>query len=273
MPFQADCHIHSMFSGDSESLPEETVHAALGKGLDKIIFTDHCECDGEKAFPPGIPAWEPFELANYVKYIETVRTRFSEAPIEIGTGLELGSAVHNKPFAEKVLSFYDWDFIIGSNHIVRGQYDFYYLNYREIDTEKIFRQYFEELYELAQDDNFDVLGHLYYFVRYAHRQGVEVHLEKYRADIAQIYKEIIQNGKGIEVNTSHIDREYGKAIPDLEYVRLFRECGGEIVTVGSDAHTSEAVGRGQKEALEILREAGFKAVASFTRRKPVFKDI
>jgi histidinol-phosphatase (PHP family) len=64
-----------------------------------------------------------------------------------------------------------------------------------------------------------------------------------------------------------------ETMPPVSLLRLYRECGGEIITIGSDAHQKEYVGLYQKEAGELLQEAGFNYLTTFTCRKPEFHRL
>ena len=47
--------------------------------------------------------------------------------------------------------------------------------------------------------------------------------------------------------------------------------GGEIITIGSDAHTPEGIANGFNRAAEVLSECGFKYYTIFENRLPEFK--
>ena len=57
----------------------------------------------------------------------------------------------------------------------------------------------------------------------------------------------------MEINTSGVDRCV-VYLPDAHYLRRFKELGGQIVTVGSDAHRANRVGQYSHQACEILTE-------------------
>ncbi|MCI7350510.1 MAG: histidinol phosphate phosphatase, partial [Ruminococcus sp.] len=91
--------------------------------------------------------------------------------------------------------------------------------------------------------------------------------------IAESFKTLISNGKGIEINTSGLRQKYGKTFPDLSYLKLYKDLGGEILTIGSDAHCTADLGKGVKEGSELAQAAGFKRICYFEERKPVFVEI
>ncbi|MDF2685666.1 MAG: histidinol phosphate phosphatase [Clostridia bacterium] len=268
--YKFDYHIHSKFSPDSKTEPSEILNVAAKKELNEIIFTDHCECNNNMALPPDVEKWPIFEPKSYVKALESLK---NSAPVKMGIGIEIGQATQGLEYADKILEAYDWDFTIGSLHNVRGEYDFCFLEYKDKDINNLFERYFEELYELVKWNKFSVLGHLYYPVRYIYNQGLSLNLNQYNSQISDIFKLLIKNGRGIEINTSGLWSKYNKTIPSIDYIKLYRQCGGEIITIGSDSHFSDKVGEGVDIAIEQLKEAGFKSVTAFEKQKPIFKDI
>ena len=56
-------------------------------------------------------------------------------------------------------------------------------------------------------------------------------------------------------------------------LKLYRSMGGEIITIGSDAHVPEHIGFHFDEAQELLRSCGFRYFTTYTRRKPEFHSL
>ena len=98
-------------------------------------------------------------------------------------------------------------------------------------------------------------------------------MEKYYPVIEKILEAVIKNGKGIEVNTSGLRQKYGKTFPDYDIIEKYRRLGGEIITVGSDAHCSDDLAKGTDKGIELVKKAGFKKVCCFIKHKPVYFDI
>jgi histidinol-phosphatase (PHP family) len=94
---------------------------------------------------------------------------------------------------------------------------------------------------------------------------------EHRELVDEILKELVRKGKGLEMNSSGVDR-CGGFLPTADYFLRFRELGGEIVTIGSDAHRCDRVGQYSKEACQILREI-FGYVCTFEGRNPVFHKL
>ena len=259
-----DFHMHSRLSFDSEADPAEMVRAAERAGLREICFTDHfdqhCRPDGHH---------DIFTVEEYAREYDGLTSE----RLLIRRGVEMGLTVWNRAVAEDFLSQRRFDFVIGSAHFA-GEYDPYFAEYWEgKDLATAFRFYLEQTLELVRlHDDFDVLGHLTYVCKSEHNPTHEAALYRdYREVSDEIMKVLIANGKGMEINTSGIDR-CNAFLPSADYLRRFKELGGEIVTVGSDAHAPGRVGQYTAEALELLRDI-FGYVCTFADRKPVFHKL
>ena len=166
------------------------------------------------------------------------------------------------------------DFVIGSIHQLSDAYGCQDLAYAaSADPEEARRQitdYLELVLRQAKWGKFSVQGHLTLPLRYINeRRGGHMTFDGFEAEVEEIYRTLIANGCGIEVNTNR-----GKdPLPDEKWLRLYRECGGEIITLGSDAHRAEHVGCCIRERQELLRECGFRAFCTFREMKPVFHDL
>jgi histidinol-phosphatase (PHP family) len=201
---------------------------------------------------------------------------FEHKDIKLLAGVELGQALQDEAMAEKILSMCGFDFVIGSLHNLKGFEDFAFLDYHitENAAPVLVGKYFNELLELAQWNKFDVLGHLTYPLRYI--QGVmkiSLDMSSYEYIIDEILKIVIQNGKGIEINTSGLRQALGLTMPNKAIVKRYKDLGGEIITVGSDAHCTKDLGKGIADAYELLKECGFDHVCYFEQRKPMFIKI
>ena len=165
----------------------------------------------------------------------------------------------------------------GSVHQVLGEMDFYFINYEKMTMDEIYallERYFKEVFELSRTNLFDVIGHITYCLRYMkQRHGIEADISRYDDIIEETFRNLAYNGKGIEINTSGLRQGFGDCFPNLKYARMYRNLGGEIITVGSDSHTVEDIAANTTEGIEIARAAGFTRLAYFKKRQPYFIDI
>lgn len=269
-----DYHIHSNCSSDGYNTMLEMALASFEKGVSILCFTDHVDLD---YYLTGEPDSDCFSKYDQMKTM--YKDALSGAPqgIKILMGIELGEGNHDPGRAKEIAATHDLDFILGSVHNLKGKPDFYDIKYND---EKFCRdlidKYMEELMELAQIDCFDVMAHIGYPVRYTRNAGfeVDISLASYGDEIRQILKTLIENGKGIEINCSGFRNPLiGGSIPAIDVIRLYKELGGEIITVGSDAHKTVHAGTGLKEGFDILHQLGYKYVTVYEKRKPQFIKI
>ncbi len=277
-----DCHTHTQFSVDSEADINECIEKAAELGLAAYAITDHCECN----------AWYPEEhytdksvhdSFNYrkdfygsVEAITELKEKYADK-LNLICGVELGQIMHDTEAAAIAASDERLDFIIGSVHQVLGEKDFFFLDYEKISMNEIYsllERYFKEIFELCKSGIPDVIGHITYCLRYMkQRHNICPDITRFDDIIAESFRVLAQNGKGIEINTSGLRQGFGDTFPDLRYVKLFRELGGEIISIGSDAHTPEDIGNGVAQGTEIAKLAGFTHLCYFKQRKPVFIEI
>jgi len=64
-----------------------------------------------------------------------------------------------------------------------------------------------------------------------------------------------------------------ETMPDLPILELYRELGGSIITVGSDAHTPDRVGYGFEQVRKKLLKAGFTQITVYEKRVPRQIDL
>ena len=119
--------------------------------------------------------------------------------------------------------------------------------------------------------DYSVLGHMDLIARYD-EAGIYP-FEKVRPMIEEILKIVIADGKGIEINTS--SRRYGltDSMPSANILKLYRELGGEIITIGSDSHQPEHLGAYIEETKELLRNLGYQQFCTYEKMEPIFHDL
>ena len=276
--FLADYHVHSSCSFDAEDRMAAMAKAELARGVSSVCFTDHVDFGMQETMQIGP---ERFQLPrSQVKQFIEAMERAPEG-IDIRLGLELGEGNHDIPRAKRVYAMPEYDFILGSLHNLFGEQDFYYLKYESYEQcWELYDRYLDELIDLAGAACFDCMAHIGYCLRYMHKQGFDAVMDmgRYGHKIDRLLRTLIENGKGIELNVADLvpggrSDAMGVTFPGLDVLRRYRELGGDIVTVGSDAHSVKAAGLGIKEGYELLAENGFRYVAVYKKHKPEFMRI
>ena len=264
----ADYHTHSTISPDAKGPMEDTCRAALEKGLSEIVFTDHFECraPGQKGFFFDLPY-----LEGYFKELSRCRALF-DGRLVIKSGIEMGQANVNPQMEKDVMDAFSFDYIIGSVHKL-DNIDLGNMTYTPESVDGICRENLRYLMQLSKTGTFDCMGHVDLVKRYAAKQGMAVDLMHYREELEEIFRTLIGRGKGIEINTSGLRQEAREALPSLSILKLYRSLGGEILTVGSDAHIGKDVAAGFNTARELALEAGFTRLALYRNNTPSFYSI
>jgi histidinol-phosphatase (PHP family) len=255
--FKADYHMHTKRSFDGDMDIKELCRKAISEGLIEIAITDHCDCNEEPHLYDLEACYEDFILAREL-YSDDINIRF---------GIELGQATQSKKYAFKLLKEGKFDFVLGSLHNLNGVEDFFYMDYEKYNIDALLKDYFIEMEEMVEQIDFDVLGHLDYPAKYLINQNISFDLMDYKEQIAEILKLIIKKGKGIEVNTSGYRSKMERTLPDFDILKLYKDLGGEIITIGSDAHHLHHIGFGIEEGLELIISAGFHYLSIFEGRK------
>lgn len=259
-----DYHLHTQVSFDGVGTAKEMANAASNAGLREICFTDHYDYHSDPTKEAKLFTMDSYSMAY---------DSLAVPGLSIRRGVEFGLTTWNAPQLEELLKMRNFDFVIGSVHFVDG-YDPYEAAYwKDISAEDAFRKYLLGILDCVKvHHNFDVLGHLTYVCKSAHNPTHgPVPFKDYIDITDEIMKILVSKNIGMEINTSGVDRT-GTFLPSADHLRRFKELGGEIVTVGSDAHDASRMGQYVPEALTILKEI-FGYVCTFESRKPIFHKL
>ncbi len=263
-----DQHMHCCYSGDSEAAPEDMIAAAYKRGLSGITFTDHLDLDC--AIEPELFS---LDIVPRAEHLARLAIEW-EGRLTVGCGIELGLQPHLAARHRALLSSHDFDLVIGSTHTVAGIDPYYPVFFEGKTEDEAYLGYFEATLENVKAfDDFDVCGHLDYVVRYGPHKNQFYSYEKYRDVLDATLRALIERGKGIELNTGGFKAGLGEPHPCQEVLRRYRQLGGEIITLGSDAHAPEYVAYAFERAAGILKEAGFSYYTVFRNRKAEFVPV
>ena len=259
-----DYHMHSTVSFDGHDTPEAMLKVAQERGLKEVCFTDHIDHEVNVEKEIMVFNQEDYDAAYERIHAEGLKVRF---------GVEYGIKPNNVRQMKEDMKRRDFDFVLGSVHMV-NEMDVYVEPYWETrDIPTAYQEYLEEVYACVKaHEDFDVLGHLTFISKGRANPTHELlHYKDYREIVDEILRELARKDKGMEINTSGVDR-CGGFLPTADFFRRFKELGGRIVTIGSDAHDAVRVGQYSDVACEIMKDI-FGYVCTFEKRQPIFHKL
>lgn len=261
-----DYHMHTDFSIDSDSPMESMIKSAIEKNIKEIAITDHV--DFESYYINNI-----IDYDNYLITFNNLKEKYNNK-INIIFGVEIGLNLNYIDRIQTLTNSYPFDFIIGSSHSVFNM-DLYYDNFFENKTkEEAYNIYFTEMIKnITNIKNFCVYGHIDFISRYGIYEDNTLLYDDFKDNIDKVLKLLIENGKGIEINTSGFRYGINQTYPQFNILKKYKELGGEIITIGSDAHTPDYIGDHFNVAYDMLIEAGFKYITHFKNKKPIFEKL
>jgi histidinol-phosphatase (PHP family) len=257
-----DTHTHSHHSPDGSADMATMALAAESFGLTGITFTEHAE------WYPGDEAYGYLDLGAYFSEVAQVRDRYADR-VAVFSGIELGNPHDFPDEVRALLSGYPFDLAIGSVHWLDDQPGWKPPVFAP-GLDPTYRRYFEEVVRMVEQAEFDVLGHLDLIRRDSWDLCHEVlALAPYRDLIEPALRQLVEDGRGLEVNTSGLRKGLPEPVPGSQILQWYRALGGEILVFGSDGHRPEHVGFGFGVARDLALSAGFEYLTVFRERRVV----
>lgn len=209
---------------------------------------------------------------DYTIYHNKIKQLSKTLSMPLLMGVEMGYQPHVLDRIDNLITSHPFDFVILSIHYADGL-DFYNGDFFKNRTQyESYRRYYEvALDAVTSYDNYDVFGHLDYIIRYGDPKAYKY--DDYKDTIDEILKVIISKNKGLDLNTSGYRYNLNCVHPSKEILARYKELGGTIITLGSDAHRKEDLQANFTDAINILKELGFTHVTHFKNRKPEFVEI
>ena len=260
-----DYHIHSGFSYDAYPYEISTmVEKAIELDLIEIAITDHYDplfpfCPAELDFP------------RYFDELQKIKEAYAPQ-IKVAIGIELGVMTGKAlDMCREVVEKWPLDFVMASFHSAKG----FALHTEEFRRGKTIIQAVNDYYEdvltcITEFTNFDVLGHINVIDRYVESIPDDSNFSDIQTEIL---KTLVTNKKGLEINTSSYRYGTARTLPTQELLNEYVELGGEIVTIGSDAHRPIVVGDNLDRALNMMKKAGLNKVATYEKRQVSLVEI
>lgn len=259
-----DQHVHTEFSPDSNQKIVGLIRRAKELNLNRLVFTDHFEKD-----PTDFTEEEIIDYDVFTVHLNNLRRQYPELELRLGT--ELSYQPHIAEYLSMIVNKYPFDIVIASLH--EGERKSFYQGhfFEGLTQEEAYEKYFKLLIDMVDEfDDFDVVGHIDYIMRYGDKEINDLNYYKHQNVIDELLIKIINKGKGIEVNTSGMTKyNLGYLHPQKDILIRYFELGGRVITIGSDAHDVKYFYGYIDETIEVLKEIGFTYISEFINRKEI----
>lgn len=250
-----DYHVHAM--GHAEYRHTEAdlmcfLREASRKGLCEIGFADH----------------DYYATDFNLPLIRSLSSLFPS--LNVRQGIEIDFHPERVGEIDRLIAGYPYDFVIGSVHCA-GSFIFDMPDslpgYAGRDIAELYRDYFRLVAAAACSRRFDIIGHLDVIKVFGFRPpGPVLPLAE------QALSAIAASRTVVEINTNGMYKPAAEMYPSKD---LLQECFDRNIpiTLSSDAHAPENVGRDIALAAEQAVAVGYRRVVGFAGRKPHYIHI
>lgn len=256
-----DYHVHTSLCHHACGTIEDYYRAACEKGLMEIGFADHFPLEMMDYRPARPVTMAARELPYYLAKVEELRERSADPAVRLGAEVDFIPGKMKK--IREVLADPRFDYLLGSVHFM-GDWDFTHPQFQEefgrCDLWKVYRDYFDLVKDACRSGLFDIAAHIDVVKKFGYRPS---------SDLRPLWQAVIDEVKRadmcVEVNTAGLAAPVGEIYPAPEFLRMCRR-RNVPVSLGSDAHRPEDVGRNLDQAVALLKAVGYQEVATFSRR-------
>lgn len=257
---KTDYHIHTKFCNHAKGSIEDFILKSIEKGMSEILFLDHLTLF-EKDFKSSMTIKE---VPLYFYTVKRLAQKYRDTII-VKCGLE--TDFHTDSFAQtqEICEKFDFDMIGASVHFVK---DFNIASrkkrheYAHIKKDELAEEYFKNIENMLEYDFFDTVCHFDLICKFCENCPID---SKAFETADKILDKIKQKNISVEVNTSGFANPLKRQYPSEKILEKCLEKKIDI-TIGSDAHSPEQVGRYFSEILELLKRLNFKHTAGYEKR-------
>lgn len=254
-PLLYDCHLHTEYSGDSQLRLSWVLEHAAELGLGGVCPTEHYD-----------PA--PTDARFVGTDLEGVSSRHEDLlrrglPVLLGMGLEVTFRPDALAAIRSLGSRGRFDLIIGAVHDIDALYVREWLaeeERRALPLRHRVAPFIALTAQMVESGIFTVVGHLDYVKKYVPGLTGAALLHAFRDEMAHILQTVVETGAVLELNVAGLRHECRETYPCVETLRLYRDLGGEAVTLGSDAHAPTHFGTLLRQGAELVEAEGLHAV-------------
>ncbi len=255
-----DYHTHTVYS-DSKSDHQSFLQQAAYAGIDELGFSDHI-------FVMHTEWGIDREKLEYLKEEVSFLKRQDEWPISVKFGAEVDYIPGRENEIRSILDNLPLDYVIGSVHFINDwNFDNDPGGFKNANIDVLYDSYFSVVRKAISSNLYDVMGHIDLIKKFAYYPTYSPH-EWYK----KLIRSLKRKNKVIEINTNGLNKPCREIYPDKDFVRMCFQ-SNIPVTLGSDAHVANEVGQYFDQAVKMLKNIGYRKVATFTQRKRIMKKL
>jgi len=249
-----DYHIHSVFS-DGKSKHQENLSTAIEKGLDEVGFSDHFSIVATDWTTPEYEIDQLKKTVNKIKNLE-------DLPLNVKFGAEIDFIPGKEEKIRSLINQLPLDYVIGSIHFIDDwNFDTDPEGFDQENIDVLYSKYYNLLFQAVLSDLFDVIGHADLIKKFGHMP-----MKNPKPFFKKVLKAMKEKDKTYELNTSGLKKPCQEFYPSRSFIEMaFEE--NIPVTLGSDAHHEKDIAQYFQEAIEMLKEIGYRKIATFEGRK------
>ena len=256
-----DYHTHNRLCRHAQGEIEEYIQTAIRRGFDEIGCSDHAPLP-DNYDPRHRMTVEEF-YSDYAPAVSDLSEKYSKQ-IRVKRGIEVDFLDWADDWNRKFIAENDFDFVLGSVHFVgpRGsEKALFGSDYKQSELASLNEQYFLALADSARSGLFDIIAHCDIVKKFGDVSGKRI-AELIREAMVQIKNADIC----IEINTSGLRKPEKETYPSERILGIARELHIPL-TIGSDAHMPDDVGRDFDKALALVEVYGGGKLSIFERRQ------
>ncbi|AFU12072.1 histidinol phosphate phosphatase domain-containing protein [Bacillus toyonensis] len=209
-------------------------------------------------------------LYDFTKSIEEAKERWSKRGVTLKLGIEADYFIGCEEELKELLALGDFDYVIGSVHFLNGwgfdnpdtkEY------FEEHDLHILYDTFFKTVESAVRSELFDIIAHLDNIKVFNYRLDENEQLFYYK----KIARALVETNTATEINAGLYYRyPVREMCPSPLYLQVLAKHGVPI-TISSDAHYPNDLGKYVKENVQTLRNHGITHIATFTKRARVMR--
>ncbi len=225
-------------------------------------------------------------MTEYLNEIDRLKQKYKDR-LEIYTALEIDYLDQTYNPSIRYFQELPLDYRIGSIHYlpvsnelseenmfcIDGSFTDYkagFFTYFEGDIKRLVRKYFESTLHMIEAGGIDIVGHIDKVYMNGERfEEFSIDADWYKDLFIPCLELIGKKGLMVEINTKNLKRK-GQTFPHKNFIPLLKKMNIPVM-VNSDCHFPDLVNDGRPEALDLLKEAGFRTTRELINGK--WEDI